>query len=286
MSISGGLPRALERGRTLGCNTVQFFLKNARSWRSRVLDDGERGEFLMLKDRLGLEPLIAHCSYLINIASPNPSLYERSIEALREELLRTQALGIPYYVLHPGSPTGTGEQEGLYRIARALNLLLQDLQGVMVLLETTARGIGSRFENFARILEMLEEEQKVGICIDTCHLWVAGYDIADPRGYEETLKELDDLIGLEKLKVVHLNDSKAPRGSGRDRHEHIGFGKLGPEPFRWLLQDERLKELPFIIETPKGVTPEGEDWDEVNLRILRSLEGEDEDKGDSGGYRP
>ncbi len=278
MSIGGGIWKALERGEELGCDTVQIFTKNARSWRAKPLSQEEVALFKRTQQSTGIEPVVAHDTYLINLASPKDDLYEKSIEALQTELERAQALGIPYMVMHPGAHMGSGEEEGLYRIARALNLIHQrapDLK-VMVLLETTAgqeTNLGWRFEHLARIIEMLEEDWRVGVCFDTCHVFAAGYDICSDDGYRRTFEEFDEVIGLERLKVIHLNDSKAPCGSRIDRHEHIGRGKIGLEAFRRLLTDDRFAELPFIIETPKGQSPQGEDWDRVNLRLLRSLVG-------------
>lgn len=278
ISISGGIWKALERGRALGCDTVQIFTKNARSWRAKALTEEEIEEFLKVKESTGIDPVVAHDTYLINLASPKEDVYSRSIEALWEELKRASALRIPYLVMHPGAHLGSGEEEGLYRIARAINLIHQrgpDL-GVMILLEITAgqeSSLGCSFEQLARIVEMLEEDQRVGICFDTCHAFAAGYDLSSEEGYQKTFEELDDVLGLERLKVIHLNDSKAPCGSRIDRHEHIGRGEIGLEAFRRLLNDERFADLPFIIETPKGKTSEGEDWDRVNLSTLRSLLG-------------
>ncbi len=276
MSIGGGIWRALERGKALGCDTIQIFTKNARSWRAKPLKGEEIEEFLKVKEATGIDPVVAHDTYLINLASPKEEVYSKSIEALWEELERASALRVPYLVMHPGAHLGSGEEEGLYRIARAINLIHQrgpDL-GVMILLETTAgqeSSLGWNFEQLARVIEMLEEDHRVGICFDTCHAFAAGYDLSSEEGYRRTFEELDEVLGLERLKVIHLNDSKAPCGSRIDRHEHIGRGEIGLEAFERLLNDERFATLPFIIETPKGQTPEGEDWDRVNLSTLRSL---------------
>jgi len=276
MSIGGGIWRALERGKALGCDTIQIFTKNARSWRAKPLKGEEIEEFLKVKEATGIDPVVAHDTYLINLASPKEEVYSKSIEALWEELERASALRVPYLVMHPGAHLGSGEEEGLYRIARAINLIHQrgpDL-GVMILLETTAgqeSSLGWSFGQLARVIEMLEEDHRVGICFDTCHAFAAGYDLSSEEGYRRTFEELDEVLGLERLKVIHLNDSKAPCGSRIDRHEHIGRGEIGLEAFERLLNDERFATLPFIIETPKGQTSEGEDWDRVNLSTLRSL---------------
>ena len=276
MSIAGGVAQALWRGMEIGCDAIQLFTKNANQWRSKPLTPDDRAAFQQARQETGVIPVAAHDSYLINLASPDTRLYEQSQEALWEEMQRAEALGIPYLVMHPGSHRGDGEQEGLYRIARAINLLHQ--QGgemrVMILLETTAgqgATLGNRFEHFARIIEQIEEDKRVGVCLDTCHVFAAGYDISTPQGYEATVEEFERVIGLERLKVIHLNDSKGTLGARVDRHEHIGKGHLGLDAFRRLLQDPRLAHLPFILETPKGKTACGEDWDCVNLRTLRGL---------------
>ena len=276
MSIAGGVARALWRGVETGCDVIQIFTKNAMQWRANPLTQDDSAAFFKARQETGIRPIAAHGSYLINLASPDDSLYERSQEALWEEMLRAEALELPYLVIHPGSPRGGGEEEGIDRIARAINLIHHQGAGikVMILMETTAgqgTTLGYRFEHFARIIGRIEEEERVGVCLDTCHIFAAGYDISTPEGYEATLEEFDRVIGLARLKVIHLNDSKAAAGTRVDRHEHIGKGSLGLDAFRRLLQDPRLAHLPFILETPKGKTPRGEDWDCVNLRVLREL---------------
>ena len=276
MSIAGGVAQALWRGVETGCDVIQIFTKNAMQWRAKPLTQDDSAAFLKVRQETGIRPVAAHGSYLINLASPDDSLYERSQEALREEMQRAEALELPYLVMHPGSPRGGGDEEGIDRIARAINLIHHRGAGmrIMILMETTAgqgATLGNRFEHFARIIGRIEEEERVGVCIDTCHIFAAGYDISTLAGYEATLAEFDRVIGLGRLKVIHLNDSKAAAGTRVDRHEHIGKGSLGLDAFRRLLQDPRLAHLPFILETPKGKTPRGEDWDCVNLRVLREL---------------
>lgn len=276
MSIVGGVAQALRRGKTIGCDVIQLFTKNANQWRAKPLDPDAIEVFHQAREETGITPIAAHNSYLINLASPDAGLYKRSQEALWEEMQRAEALGIPYLVMHPGSHRGSGEEEGLYRIARGINLLHYqgpDMQ-IQILLETTAgqgATLGYRFEHFARIIEMLEEDARVGVCLDTCHCFAAGYDISTPEGYETTFEEFHQVIGLDRLKLIHLNDSKGAAGMRIDRHEQIGQGHLGMEPFRLLLRDNRLADLPFVLETPKGKDPAGEDWDMVNLRMLRGL---------------
>jgi deoxyribonuclease-4 len=276
MSIAGGVARALWRGKTIGCDVIQIFTKNALQWRARPLTQDDRAAFFQARQEKGVKPIAVHGSYLINLASSDYGLYERSREALWEEIQRAETLELPYLVLHPGSPRGAETQEGIDRIARAINLIHHRgaVIKVMILLETTAgqgTTLGSRFETLARIIGRIEQDDKVGVCLDTCHVFAAGYDISTREGYEATMDEFDRAIGLDRLKVLHLNDSKAALGTAVDRHEHIGKGALGLDAFRFLLQDPRLALLPFILETPKGKTPGGEDWDCVNLRALREL---------------
>ncbi|MBN1255753.1 MAG: deoxyribonuclease IV [Deltaproteobacteria bacterium] len=276
MSIAGGIDKALCRGMKLGCDVIQLFTKNANQWRAKPLLPDAIEAFRQARRETGVRPVAAHDSYLINLASPDEGLYKRSVEALWEELERAETLGLPYLVMHPGSHRGGGEEEGFYRIARAINLLYYqgpDIK-VQILLETTAgqgATVGYRFEHFARIIEMIEEDERIGVCLDTSHVFAAGYAIETSEGYEATMKEFDRIIGLDRLKLIHLNDSKVALGTRVDRHEQIGQGYLGLEPFRLLMQDPRLADIPFILETPKGWTASGEDWDKVNLRTLRGL---------------
>jgi deoxyribonuclease-4 len=287
MSIAGGYWRAVEEAKALGCRSLQIFLKNARSWGKRPLKEEEEKAFFESLKSSTIEINVAHSSYLINLASSDEELYEKSLLALTEELFIAQKLHIPYYVLHLKSG-GNGKEEDLFRVARALNMVLWDLENVMILLETSPspRAIGSKIEDFARLFELLEKEEKVGLCLDSCHLWAAGYDLSSPKGFESLLRELEDLVGLKRVRVIHLNDAKDHCGSGRDRHEHIGRGQMGLLPFKLFLQEESFQEVPFIIETPKGKTPEGRDFDEINLAILRKLEEEDADKDFGGEYLP
>ena len=276
MSIAGGIDKALWRGMKLGCDVIQLFTKNASQWRAKPLLADAIAAFRQACHETRVRPVAAHNSYLINLASPDEGLYKRSVEALWEEMRRAEALGVPYLVMHPGSHRGGGEEEGFYRIARAINLL--HYQGpdikVQILLETTAgqgATVGYRFEHFARIIEMIEKDEGIGVCLDTSHCFAAGYNIGTQEGYEATMKEFERIIGLGRLKLIHLNDSKAALGTRVDRHEQIGQGYLGLESFRLFMQDLRLADIPFILETPKGKAPNGEDWDRVNLRTLRGL---------------
>jgi len=280
LSIAGGLAQALWRGKEQGCDCIQLFTKNANQWRARPLTTEAHAAFAQAQAATGVTPVAAHDSYLINLASPDPVLFQRSVEALGEERERAHVLGLPYLVVHPGSHRGSGEQEGLARIAQGINLVLSrweaqsEGEGVMILLETTAgQGamLGNRFEHFAAIIEHITTPEGVGVCLDTCHCFAAGYDIRTPEGYEATLTEFQRVVGLDRLKLIHVNDSKADLGARVDRHAHIGQGYIGLDTFRRLLQDLRLAGLPFILETPKGRTTQGADWDSVNLQTLRGL---------------
>jgi deoxyribonuclease IV len=282
MSIAGGLPRAVDRAEASGCEALQIFTKSAGQWRARPLPAEEIALFRRRVRQTGIRPVVAHNSYLINLAAADPLLRAQSFAALAEELDRAEALGLDGLVMHPGSYTSGSEQQGLDLIADGLARLLQDRpQGrTRVLLEQTAgqgTNLGHRFEHLAYIIDRLQRSPRVGVCLDTCHLLTAGYDICTIEGYEQTFRRFDELIGLRRIKVFHLNDSKRPCGSRIDRHEHIGKGCLGLEPFRMLLNDRHFAKLPMLLETPKLETPESrrrsdvDPWDARNLRILRGL---------------
>jgi deoxyribonuclease-4 len=257
MSISGGLHKAFGHGERAGCDTLQIFSKNQQQWRGKPLSEQDIALFQAEQQRTGFEPLIVHDSYLINLASPNDELWEKSIAAFADELERCAALGIPYLVTHPGAHVGSGEDTGLSREADALNRLFEAGTGgaTMVLLETTAgQGtcLGYRFEHLATLIELVGHDERIGICVDTCHLLAAGYDIRTPEACAATFEELDRVIGLERLKAFHLNDSQKDLGSRVDRHTHIGDGCVGLEGFRAIVNDPRFAQIPMILETPKG----------------------------------
>ncbi|MCS6882159.1 MAG: deoxyribonuclease IV [Oscillochloridaceae bacterium] len=273
MSIAGGVARAFARGRQVGCETMQIFCKNERQWEARPLTEEEIAAFHAERACSGIDPVFVHASYLINLASPDPARWERSIAACADELERCARLDVPYLVLHPGSHLGSGEETGLARVAAALNRLFASGAGAatVVLLETTAgqgTALGRRFEHLARLLHMSEHEQRLGICVDTCHIFAAGYDIRSHETYAETFATLDRLIGLDQVKCFHLNDSQRELGSQVDRHTHIGQGQIGLEAFRLLVNDPRFRDTPMILETPKG---EDMAEDVANLTLLRSL---------------
>ncbi len=273
MSISGGLHLAVSRGEEVGCETIQVFTKSSNQWRARELSHEDIATFQEAVDTSDVAPVIAHDSYLINLASPDTELLEKSRAALLLEMWRAEALGIPYLVMHPGAHKDAGEEVGLRLIADSFNLLHRQAVGLdlVVLLETTAgqgTSLGYSFAQLGRIIDMVEEDERLGICLDTCHVFAAGYDLTSRQGYEAMLQEFDREVGLPRLAALHLNDSKKGLGSRVDRHEHIGKGALGLEPFRMLLNDERLTHIPMILETPKGKN-NAEDRD--NLAVLRSL---------------
>jgi len=276
MSIAGGLYKALERGHDLACETIQIFTKNASRWKAKglILSDAEKFKRVMIKT--GIKPVVAHDSYLINLASPDQGTCKKSIEALKDELDRADLLEIPYLVIHPGSHVGQGEKEGLLRISAALNQIHLDLPDnrVRILLETTAgqgTNLGHRFEHLALLMNMARQKERLGICLDTCHIFAAGYDIRTKQTYDETMDKFDQTIGLENLFVIHLNDSKKKLGSQIDRHEHIGRGFIGKEGFELILNDPRLAHLPGILETPKEKDLDGVDMDVINLKVLSEL---------------
>lgn len=272
MSIAGGIHLAFDRGRRAGCRTLQVFLKNNTQWKSKILLESDRLLFQEAQTRTEIRPVLAHSSYLINLASPDPLLRRKSIAAFLEEMERARFLGIPSLILHPGSHMGAGEQQGIARIADGLGCALERTgPQVTVLLENTAgqgTSIGHRFEHLAAILERLGDTDRVGVCIDTCHTFAAGYDIRTKKGYSRTIDEIDRLIGLHRVRAVHVNDCKKKLGSRVDRHTHIGQGYLGLETFRFLVNDRRFASTPKILETPKG---DDLKEDIMNLTVLRGL---------------
>ena len=256
MSVAGGVSKAIARATLHGCEALQIFTKNANQWRAQPLAAEEIRAFRDAADASGLTPIVSHASYLINLATAAPVLREQSLAAFVDELDRADALGLRGVVIHPGTCTSGTEDEGLAAIAASIRaaFTMRPQGRAMVLLEHTAgqgRTLGYRFEHLARIIEHLDGSPRVGVCLDTCHLVASGYDIVSAHGYEETISAFDRLVGLSRLEVVHGNDSKKPCGSRVDRHEHIGDGCLGLEPFRRILADPRFANRPMLIETEK-----------------------------------
>ena len=257
MSVAGGVSKAVDRAALHGCEALQIFSKNANQWQGKPLDRDEVRRFRRRLDDTGITPVVSHASYLINLATTAPALRHQSAAALIDELNRAHALSLLGVVLHPGTCTEGTEDEGLRLIAAALRTAFKasPRRRTMVLLEHTAgqgRSLGYRFEHLAAIIDLLDGSPRVGVCLDTCHLVASGYDIASPEGYTRTFAEFDRLVGFDRLRAVHANDSKRPCGSRVDRHEHIGEGCLGVEPFRRLLHDPRFAGLPMLIETEKS----------------------------------
>ncbi len=274
MSIAGGLDLAPLRGQEVGCRAIQLFTKSSNQWRARPLPTEEIERYRTNLQAAGIAHTVAHDSYLINLASTDPPSHQRSMTAFQEELERAEALGIPYLVAHPGAHLGAGEETGLHQVANCIRDLLKRTKGyrVQVALETTAgqgTSVGHRFEQIATILDQIGLPERTGVCLDTCHVFAAGYDIRTPQGYADVLGAFDQIVGISRLKVIHLNDSKRELGCRVDRHEHIGEGAIGLEAFRCLLTDPRLCRLPMILETPKD-----NDFiaaDRRNLETLRRL---------------
>lgn len=274
-SIAGGSHKVVERARQCGCDCVQLFTKNNNQWAAKDITAEEARRFRSALDELGISHPIAHDSYLINLASPDPRLWHRSVDALAEELRRAETLGIPYVVTHPGAYTTGTQQQGLQNVIRALDAIDAQARGLRTrcLLETTAgqgTALGWQFEHLAIILEGVKEPDRLGVCFDTCHVFAAGYPLGTMKEYRATLQKFDRLVGLELIKAFHLNDSLRELGSRVDRHEHIGRGHLGLEAFRHLLSDQRFSNVPMYLETPKG-EENGVDLDQINLHVLRGL---------------
>lgn len=272
MSIAGGYDRAVRAAHAVGFETVQLFTKNNNQWKGAPITDAHVAAFRAALDETGVVDPVSHASYLINLASPDEALWAKSIDAMVVEVERCARLGIADLVVHPGAHTGSGEEAGLRRVAEALDLVAARTAGLPVTidLETTAgQGtcLGHRFEHLGTILSLVADASRLGVCVDTCHVFAAGYSMADRAMYDETLDELDRVVGLGRIRVWHLNDSVKAQGSRVDRHAGIGLGMIGLEAFHLLVDDPRFRGLPMILETPKGVQ-DGEDLDARNRRIL------------------
>jgi len=276
MSIAGGTPKAIERAQSAGCTALQIFVKNASRWLGPRISEEESLEFQKRREDSNLKSVVAHDSYLINLASPNDELWSRSISALVDELERCELLGLDFLVAHPGAHLKSGETEGVSRISEAINrihLEVGELR-VKIALETTAgqgTTLGYRFEQLRDMIAECREPERLVVCLDTCHVFAAGYDIRDAESYHQTFHSFHEVVGFEKLAVVHLNDSKRDFHSRVDRHEHIGQGKIGENGFRLIMNDGRMAAIPKILETPKG---EDDSGDCRNLRKLEAMIGD------------
>jgi len=273
MPIAGGVAEAPLRGGTVGCQCIQIFTKSARQWAGKPYSDDEVKAFRERQKEAGISIVVAHDSYLLNLGAPDARLRKRSIGGFIDELERCEMLGIPYLIAHPGSHVGSGEDAGIKRIARSIDETHIVCSGykVRVALELTAgqgTNLGCSFDQMRRIFDSVRRSELMRLCIDTEHAFAAGYDLRTDEGYERTFGELADMIGIDRLVAFHLNDSKKPLGSRVDRHEHIGMGHMGLEPFRRLLNDPRFGGLPMCLETPKG--PDLKE-DVENLAKLRAL---------------
>jgi deoxyribonuclease IV len=270
---AGGLHKAPAHGQDIGATAIQVFTRNQRQWAAKPLSAEETSAFRAALSATGIRSVMAHASYLINLASPDPVVLGRGRDALREEVARCHALGIPYAIFHPGAHLGCGEEAGVRAVAASLDDVLSASPDapVMALVEITAgQGscVGHRFEHLSEILARVRSPERVGVCLDTCHLYAAGYDIATPRGYERTIAEFDRVVGLGTLRAMHLNDSRRELGSRVDRHAPIGEGHLGLATFRRIVTDDRLTAVPKVLETPGGL----EGW-RREIALLRGQRG-------------
>jgi len=273
LSIAGGLHRALLAAGDYGFQTVAVFVRNQVQWKCHPLEDKAVRLFRRTRRSVGISPVVAHASYLVNLAG-GQEVRQRSIAAMVEDLGRCGRLGIEYLTFHGGASADV--KAGIALIADALNRIVAACphRRPRILLETTAgqgNSIGWRFQQLAEILSRLDRPRRFGVCLDTCHVFAAGYDIRTPRAYRRTMAQFDRAIGLGRLWAVHVNDSKRPLGSRVDRHEHIGLGRIGLDGLANFVRDSRLAEIPLILETPKGYTDDGRDWDAVNAQALRDL---------------
>jgi deoxyribonuclease-4 len=273
MSIGGGVHRAIERGCSIKCTVIQMFVKNNMQWFARPLAREEIRAFLEHRQRSDLLSIFAHSSYLINLAATNPQFLENSIRALSGELARADQLELPFLILHPGAHLGAGEQAGLDKITESINRVFLAIPNVKtkIALETTAgQGscLGHRFEQIAYLIENVREPERLCVCLDTAHVFTAGYNIGSEAGVKKTFREFDRVIGLNRLAAIHLNDSKTPLGSRVDRHQHIGKGQIGLDAFRFIMRDRRFRKIPKVLETPKGKDLRE---DVINLRKLQGM---------------
>jgi deoxyribonuclease IV len=274
LSIAGGMHHAVIAAEKLRMETVQVFTKNQQQWKVTPLSADGMKKWKAECRRAQFKHTVSHDSYLINLASPDETLWRRSIALFVEEISRCKALGIPYLVAHPGAHMESGEAAGLRRIARALDEVHSQIDAVVLTcLEITAgqgSSLGYKLEHLAEIIDMVKSPRRIGVCLDTAHLFAAGYDFRG-RKYAAFRRRLESTIGLDRVKVLHLNDSKKELGSRVDRHEHIGLGKIGVEGFKPFVRDKAFRNVPKILETPKLKHPSGREWDEVNLEVLRGL---------------
>ncbi|HDP16241.1 MAG TPA: deoxyribonuclease IV [Candidatus Omnitrophica bacterium] len=271
VSIAGKIYEAVDRAQALGCETMQIFSRNPRGWTAAPLSRDDAKEFIKRRKKANIFPVLVHIPYIINLATPVDSLYKKSIDSYIEDIKRADALEAEYFITHLGSHTGSGEEAGLKRFCGALNIITEKANPkATILLETTAgsgSSLGYKFEHIQYMLKNIKQKSKFGVCIDSQHMFAAGYDITKKASLDKILKEFDKLIGLKNIKAVHLNDSKADLGSRVDRHEHIGKGKIGKEGIKIFINHPKLKGLPFVLETPKNALND----EAANLKTVRRL---------------
>jgi len=271
VSISGGLDQAPLRGKAIGCTAIQIFTKNQMQWNAKPLSNHEIAQYQQSLTHSSIQSVVAHDSYLVNLGSPEESLLKKSHQAFLDEMDRAESLRIPFLIFHPGSHKNAGENVGLKLIAESINYVQKQRPNykIKLLLETTAgqgTNLGHTFEQLKWIIDMVIQPERVGVCLDTCHIFAAGYDIRTRSSFEETFEKFDQVIGLKKLHAIHLNDSKKGLGSRVDRHEHIGQGQIGLEGFRLIMNDSRFIDVPKVLETPGDLKEFKE-----NLHLLKSL---------------
>ncbi|MDE0042482.1 MAG: deoxyribonuclease IV [Candidatus Poribacteria bacterium] len=271
VSTAGGLYKSIENGEKLECEAIQIFVKSPNRWVSKEPTEDDTNRFKASWQASAIQSVLIHDIHLTNLTSPKPEVLENSRDQVRSQLQLADILGIPYFVTHMGAHLDAGEDEGLRLLSESLNLMFEQTAGgeVMVLLETTAgqgSNLGYTFEHLRQTIDSSKYPERLGVCLDTCHVFVAGYDIRTEDAYHETFDEFDRVIGLDRLRGFHLNDAKAGYQSRKDRHEHIGEGNLGELPFKLLLNDSRFADVPMVIETPKM-----EEMHATNLAVLRSL---------------
>lgn len=274
MSISGGHALAIDRALACDMSALQIFTKNQRQWKASPIDPEAAELFRERYKESGLKQVVAHDSYLINVGSPDPELWEKSRAALQDELVRCDQLGVPYLVAHPGAHMNEGVDAGVARIAEAINRVHLELPDgeAMVLLETTAGAgtvIGRTFEELAMIIDQVDDKDRMGVCFDTCHVFAAGYEIRNEADYKKTMQSFDEVIGLERLKAFHLNDSQNALGTRKDRHADIGDGEIGLDAFGFIVNDKRFANVPGLLETPKDSDDDGSDM--RNIATLTGL---------------
>jgi deoxyribonuclease-4 len=273
MSISGGVHTAFERATRIGCTTMQVFTKNASQWKSPPSTDEDIQNYKTAEAKARIAPVVAHAAYLINLCATNPATLKSSRAAFIDELQRAEAFGIHALIVHPGSHVGAGERDGIRGIAESLNAAHEKTRGFRVLstLETTAgqgTALGYRFEHLRDIIDLVDDKTRVAVCMDTCHVFAAGYDIRTEEGWHDTIKRFDEIVGLERLVAFHVNDSKKEFASRVDRHEHIGKGLIGAAAFQFLMNDDRFSRIPKILETEKS---DDMHEDVENMNFLKAL---------------